>query len=461
MTPAVSLARGPAAAPALPAAPALAGFWDMDGAAREDLLLRGIAAAHAYHFEHDTAYRNTVAGHGVGPRAPAAELPRLLRTTSQAFKSYIDILGTRFPEDCAMDFFHWLTEQVSVDLRAGARHARPQYRSLEGLLRAVERAFAGVGLEMLTSSGFAGRMALIPRDLGSNESAAESLSLSLQHYLGVTADFTVVFMTPKRTRVAVPRLVRSAVRRVGVPPDRVHFAVPLPAGPDRMRARAGRVRGPDRQGAIGKRVSSVWTNLESRFVDAQAVDAAVSRLIPAGAHDEKVLVFGSLAQLHNIASFLLEAGRTLTLAPGSVLCSWGGLKERTTRTPAQMRLDLRDALKLTTGEPAPLRDLYGMAEANWAAMQCSHGNYHVPPWIHVVTLDDDEALQKGLRSTGRLAFFDPYGGGELFPAFFHTPDRVTLVRGPACPCGEVGSYLEEPSVRRLGQPDETPSTPRP
>ena len=45
----------------------LADFWTMDEAAREDLLLRGIAAAHAHHFERNTAYRNTVAAHGVGP----------------------------------------------------------------------------------------------------------------------------------------------------------------------------------------------------------------------------------------------------------------------------------------------------------------------------------------------------------------------------------------------------------
>ena len=90
-----------------------------------------------------------------------------------------------------------------------------------------------------------------------------------------------------------------------------------------------------------------------------------------------------------------------------------------------------------------------MAEANWAAMQCSHGSYHIPPWVYAVTLDDDEAFQKGPRTTGLLAFFDPCGGGDLFPAFFRTADRVTLVRGTPCPCGEPGSYLEEGSIRPI------------
>ena len=77
----------------------------------------------------------------------------------------------------------------------------------------------------------------------------------------------------------------------------------------------------------------------------------------------------------------------------------------------------------------PLRDVYGMAEANWAAMQCSAGNYHVPPWVHAVVLDDDGEIRSASRASGLLAFFDPFGGGDLFPGFFRTADRVTLVSG--------------------------------
>jgi hypothetical protein len=76
-------------------------------------------------------------------------------------------------------------------------------------------------------------------------------------------------------------------------------------------------------------------------------------------------------------------------------------------------------------------------------MQCSW-NYHVP-WV---ATDDDEAFQRETRTTGLLAFFDPCGGGDLLPAFFRTADRVTLVNGTPCQCGEPGSYLEEGSIQR-------------
>jgi hypothetical protein len=191
------------------------------------------------------------------------------------------------------------------------------------------------------------------------------------------------------------------------------------------------------------------TFVQERFVDGHAIESAISHLVPAAAHGEKVLLFGSPAQLHGVASLLLEGGRTMTLAPGSLLGTGGGMKEGYPRGPAEIRQDLEQAFRLTSGEPVPIRDVYGMAEANWAAMQCDRGNYHIPPWVHAVSLDDDELFQKEARATGLLAFFDPFGGGELFPAFFRTADRVTLVRGTTCPCGETGSYIEEGSIQRI------------
>jgi len=428
------------------AGPALADFWSMGEAEREESLLRNITAAHAYHFERNTAYRNTVAARGVGPRARSAELPRLLRATSQAFASYVDILGTPFPQDQPAGFAEWLAEQVSVDLHP-RHHFRSRYRSLERLLRVVERAYSGSGLELLTSSGASGRARIIPRDRASMDLAAESFRLCFQRYLGMSADYTAILMMPERTRAAPARLARYGVQRVGLTPDRVHCTTNFLASPDRVRVRAGRTYRKGWRGGLEKRVwHPAMTLVQDRLLDAQAVESAISRLIPAVAHGDKVLLFGNLTQLHGIASFLLNGGRTVTLAPGSLLGTGGGMKGARGKGPAELRQDLQSAFRLPDGGPVPIRDVYGVAEANWAAMQCSHGSYHIPPWVHAVTLDDEEAIQKQARATGQFAFFDPCGGGDLFPGFFRTPDRVTLVRETACPCGEPGSYLEEASI---------------
>ncbi|MBC7293401.1 MAG: hypothetical protein H5T84_04695, partial [Thermoleophilia bacterium] len=161
---------------------------------------------------------------------------------------------------------------------------------------------------------------------------------------------------------------------------------------------------------------------------------------------------------HRLALTLAEQEKTLVLPPGSLLGSGGGMKEAYPFTPAEIKQDLAARLALPTGDPVPQRDVYGMAEANWAAMQCAAGNYHVPPWVWAVTVDEAGEIQTGEVTTGLLAFFDPYGGGNLFPSFFRSADQVTLIVGQgdmACPCGEEGAYLAADSIQRVDLVGET------
>jgi hypothetical protein len=63
--------------------PRLADFWAMSAAERESIVLRAITKEHLWHFERNKAYRCTVTARGIGPVIGQAELPRLLRPTSQ------------------------------------------------------------------------------------------------------------------------------------------------------------------------------------------------------------------------------------------------------------------------------------------------------------------------------------------------------------------------------------------
>jgi hypothetical protein len=437
-----------------PTRAALADFWALSHAERDKAVLEGIFDAHAWHYQRNVSYRHAVSARGVGPRARPADLPRLLRPASQTFKSYIDVLGTPFPQDDPRGFLEWLTAQLSVDLPPD-RVARfnSRYQSLEALLRAIERVFSDLGLELLTSSGTSGRATIIVRDQRSTDLTVESFYLAFQRYLGMKADHRAVFMMPSRTRIAMARMARFSVQRVGLTSDRVHFAIPFPAHPDQVRIRAGRTFRQGWRGLLEKRAWNPAINtIQRRYVDPHATKVALAVLERAAAHGEKVLLFGSMTQLHGVALALVRAERTLTLAPGSLLGTGGGMKEDYGFGPDEIRRDLESVFHLTGGGTVPVRDVYGMAEANWAAMQCSGGNYHVPPWVHVVTLDDDGEFQAGPRTTGLLAFFDPHGGGDLFPAFFRTADRVALVagrEGTVCPCGEGGAHLDRDSIRRV------------
>ncbi|MBN1659053.1 MAG: hypothetical protein JXA93_11650 [Anaerolineae bacterium] len=453
----------------LPYVGQLVDFWALAPPRRDQILLDAIAATHAWHYSRNRSYRQTVEARGVGsvvesrPDLLPRLLPRLLRPTAQTFKSYIDITGSPFPQDNVGAFLEWLADQLSVDLpRARFAAFRPRYRSLEALLTAVEQVFADLGLELSTSSGTSGRSTIMVRDRDSTAKTVDSFHLAFLRYLGVEGVQRALFVMPRQTRIAMARMAAFSVQRLGLGDDHIHFAIPFPADPDRVRIRAGRTFRPGLSGAIERRFWYPFMGwMQARVVDPRAVHTTVDLLARAEAGGERLLLFGGWVQLHAVALALQAAGRTLRLAAGSLLGTGGGLKELYPFTPAQIRADLASVITLQDGGPIPIRDVYGMAEGNWAAMQCCAGNYHVPPWIYARTLDEDDGFQQAPDSIGLLAFFDPFGGGRLFPAFFKTADRVRLIHGnggsdmaPCCPCGEAGTYIPYETIQRVDLLDE-------
>jgi hypothetical protein len=450
----------------------LSEFWTMDPSQRQRILLEAIAQTHAWHYGRNRAYQQAVSARGVGARIdlngdepgdPSHLLPRLVRPTAQTFKSYIDILGTPFPQDQPRPFLHWLGDQLSVDLPAAAASAvRSAYPSLETLLQDIEDRFSSLDLEILTSSGTSGRSTIMVRDREATSRTVESFYLAFQRYLGMAGVQRAIFIMPRQTRIAMARMASFSVKRLGLDDDRIHFTIPFPAHPDQVRIRAGRTF---RQGWAGTRERRFWYPfmnwMQEHYVNSRAVSSAVDLLVRAEAAGEKVLLFGGWIHLHAMALSLREQGRVLRLAPGSLLGTGGGLKELYPFPPARIREDLGQVIKRVDGQPVEVRDVYGMAEANWAAMQCRAGSYHVPPWIYARTLDDDGHFQEAPDAVGLLAFLDPYGGGRLFPAFFKTADQVRLVHpealpgdGLACPCGEAGAYITQDSIQRVDLFDE-------
>lgn len=109
----------------------------------------------------------------------------------------------------------------------------------------------------------------------------------------------------------------------------------------------------------------------------------------------------------------------------------------------------------------PHRDVYGMAEANWAAAQCQEGNYHIPPWVYAVIINEDDMIEESPQATGLLAFYDPLTDMGLYPNFYKTADRVTLINGGkyfqerlTCPCGIQTAYILKGSISRQDRLDE-------
>jgi hypothetical protein len=445
-----------------------ADFWNIEPAQREPILLEAIAGTHTSHYEQNRAYQRLVASRGVGPQLNGDDLARILRPTAQTFKSYISVIGTPFPQQRPVAFMEWLADQLSVRLpRERFRQFEAEYPSLEKLLQEIEAIFSDFGFEITTSSGTSGRSTIMVRDSETVDLAVNCFVQATLAVWGVGKDHNVIFMMPRQTRIAMARTARFGTERLGIDKDRVHFTIPFPADPDRVRVRTGRTFQPGWRGMLERRISHPLARwMEERYVQPRAVAQTITLLERAQGSGAPTLLFGSLVQLHGLSQKLRDLdygqnGHRMRLASGSLVGTGGGLKELYAFSPAQIRQDIRAVLGIEGGEPLPIRDVMGMAEANWAAPQCEAGNYHVPPWVYAVALDDDDEILPGSDVVGLLAFFDPFGSGRLFPSFFKTTDQVRLVNGAGnhdsthcCPCGRDTTYIVHETIRRVDLLDE-------
>lgn len=438
-------------------------FWEISQEQRLGYLQGAILNSHGWHYQHNQSYRQTVSARGIGEQVTVDNYHLLLRPTAQTFKSYIDILGTPFPQDKPEEFMRWLINQLSIQLPGKPlTQLKNRYKSLESLLSDIELLYRDFGLEVITSSGTSGRSTIMVRDKKGIDKTVESFYLSFQRYFEMQADHRAIFIMPRSTRIAMARMASFSVSGIGLPENRIHYTIPYAADPDLVRIRAGRTYRSGFQGWVERKIENPFMNwANENMVTPRAVRDTVDLLVAASEAKEKVLLFGGWVHLHAVAGYIREHHQSVQLAPGSLVGTGGGMKERYPFTPSQIREDISQVIQIMGDDRLPIRDVYGMAEANWAAMQCRGGNYHIPPWIYPVVLDDDGKILEAPDSSGILAFFDPIGGGRLFPSFFKSADSVRLINGGStlsgnldCPCGEQGAYILKDSIQRVDLLDE-------
>ena len=434
------------------ALPGLDDFFALPAAQRGPLLVEGIREAHRHHFARNAAYRRTVSARGVGEEVHPERFQRLLRPASLTFKSYVETIGP-FPQDHPRAFLSWLGDQLSIPLPADRRSAlRRRYLTMEGLLADTERIYADLGLEMVTSSGTSGVASVVARDAATVDLAVRSFFTGIRRAWGIARNAALVFVMPEDTRVAMARSARIGVKHLDWAADTsVSYTMPFSATPDLIRLRAGRTFHAGPRGAVESRVlHPVLAWADKRWVARMYVDRTLARLRELSAAGRPLMLLGGQTQLHAVA---LRAW--VALPAGSRVATGGGSKEEYGFTSAQIRADLEAAFG-----GAPVADVYGMAEADWAAFECPQGNYHIPPWVYAVVTDDADRIVPGPMAAGMLAFFDPVAGGDLIPPFFQSADHVTLVNGAdqydaalACACGYDSAYIAG-GIRRVDLLDE-------
>jgi hypothetical protein len=430
-------------------------FYAIEPTERDEILLDAIRECHAWHYARNDAYRATVSARGVGRGLHWKQLPRLLRVSAITFKGYIEQLGTSFPQDQPRPFLEWLAGQLSLALPLDrAEDLRPRYATLERLLSAIEALYADLGLEVVTSSGTSGRFTILVRGAAAVRTATEAYFTAIRHAWGITREHALVFVVPEQTRVAMAHIAHLGTRVLEW--DTAIYTMPFVADPDTIRVRTGRTFRPGLRGLWEQHVLHPFMRWAgAALAERRFASLTIQALERCAAEGRPVMLLGGLVQLDALAEHLLSRDG-LELPTGSRVATGGGLKQAYPQSPAQIRAKLIRALRGPGGRPLPVADVYGMAEANWAAFQCSEGNYHVPPWVYMAAMDDDDGQLEGSDVTGLLAFWDPLGGGDVYPPFFQTADRVRLVNGNGyfdpllvCPCGEATPYFVRDTIQRV------------
>jgi hypothetical protein len=177
----------------------------------------------------------------------------------------------------------------------------------------------------------------------------------------------------------------------------------------------------------------------------KTMDGAVGQIAQAmiDNRDKKLLMVGMFATLFKVAETLQSMGYGgKDFHAENSLMVGGGLKG------AVLPPDYRERI-LAAFNIAPKRvyHFYSMQELNTHMPRCEEGQYHVPPWLMVLPLDQPgEKLVGAFKGEveGRAAFFDLSHDGRWCGVI--TGDRIKIRYGK-CACGHEGPTVGPDIVR--------------
>lgn len=194
--------------------------------------------------------------------------------------------------------------------------------------------------------------------------------------------------------------------------------------------------------ATPQEISSFETASASRE---EELDAAVTRIVDdiAAHRDEPLLIAGmNNQQFHLIQALRARGVPDGSLHPDTLVLSGGGNKGRALPDDYQQQFaDFYDGVRRVRS--------YGMTELQGSCLACEKGNYHIPPWVIPLVLDQagETLLNPELGVVeGRFAFLDVSLAGRWGGLI--SGDRVFVDFSP-CGCGRSGPAVL-PDIQRYG-----------
>jgi long-chain-fatty-acid---luciferin-component ligase len=155
--------------------------------------------------------------------------------------------------------------------------------------------------------------------------------------------------------------------------------------------------------------------------------------------------------IHRFVSFLKATNTKLKLDRGSMVITLGGWKRFTGAMIS--RIEFNQELETWLGIPANrCRDMYGLVEANFLAVEDEFNQKHIPPYIHFSVRDPENLSQEVPDgTTGQLVIFDPLARST--PGMLLTEDMIYLRddNDPSCRNSQRMQYvMRAPSATEFG-----------
>ena len=120
----------------------------------------------------------------------------------------------------------------------------------------------------------------------------------------------------------------------------------------------------------------------------------------------------------------------------SKIITLGGWKSFTGREIDRLEFNRETAAVFGIQEDQ-VRDMFGLVETNFMAIDCEEHAKHVPPWVHFSVRDMDHPEREAAPGEpGRLAVYDP--SSLAYPGFIMTEDLVYVSE---CGCGRHGQTV--------------------
>jgi hypothetical protein len=181
-------------------------------------------------------------------------------------------------------------------------------------------------------------------------------------------------------------------------------------------------------GTTGERINEFVTEAKDRF------------------GGQRVMLGGVWPTMVDAAAAALALGHRNVFREDSLLSSGGGEKGRT--LPENAREMVQDWSGVSR-----MGDAFGMSELMGANSRCSHGKYHLNPWLvpYVLDVDSLDPLPSVGTQTGRFAGVDLCASS--FWSGYISTDVVTIHWDPKCECGREGPRIDT-DIRRVANVED-------